>query len=65
MTGPGVAGGLGRATLFFVLNLYQKAFSYFHMGLASAMDWVLFIIIVVLTAINFAVRKYWVYYETD
>lgn len=65
MTGPGVAGGPGRATLFFVLNLYTKAFSYFHMGLASAMAWILFVLILILTAINFIARRYWVYYETD
>ncbi|HEY3332866.1 MAG TPA: sugar ABC transporter permease [Capsulimonadaceae bacterium] len=54
-------GGPARATLFYVLNLYQKAFNYFHMGLGSAMAWLLFIAIMVLTAINFLLAKRWVH----
>ena len=46
MTSSGVPGGPARATLFYVLNLYLKAFNYFHMGLASAMAWLLFLTIV-------------------
>lgn len=65
MAGPGLAGGPGRSTLFFVLNLYQKAFSYFHMGLASAMAWILFVLILILTLVNFWARRLWVYYETE
>ena len=56
-------GGPARATLFYVLNLYQKAFNYFHMGLASAMAWLLFIAIMVLTAINFGLGRKWVHSE--
>jgi multiple sugar transport system permease protein len=61
MTGTGVPGGPARATLFYVLNLYLKAFSYFHMGLASAMAWLLFLAIVLLTWINFRWAKRWVH----
>jgi len=60
VSGAGV-GGPARATLFFALNLYQKAFTYFHMGLASAMAWLLFAAILILTAINFALGKRWVH----
>ena len=45
------------------LNLYQKAFSYFHMGLASAMAWMLFLAILTLTGANFALGKRWVHTE--
>lgn len=62
-TGAGVPGGPARATLFYVLNLYQKAFEYFHMGLASAMAWILFLVIVLLTWLNFRLGKLWVHYE--
>jgi multiple sugar transport system permease protein len=62
--GPGMpdrAGGPGRATLFYALDLYQKSFNYFHMGLGSAMAWMLFAVILVLTAINFLLGKRWVH----
>ena len=55
-------GGPARATLFYALNLYQKAFSYFHMGLASAMAWLLFLAILALTGINFALARRWVHH---
>ena len=53
-------GGPARATLFYVLNLYEKAFGHFHMGLASAMAWILFGAIAVLTAVNFRLSRLWV-----
>jgi multiple sugar transport system permease protein len=55
------AGGPARATLFFTLNLYQKSFNYFHMGLGSAMAWLLFIATLILTAVNFILGKRWVH----
>ena len=51
------AGGPARATLFYALNLYQKAFSYFHMGLASAMAWMLFLAILMLNGCEFLVGE--------
>jgi len=54
-------GGPARATLFYTLNLYQKSFNYFHMGLGSAMAWMLFAAILVLTAVNFVLGKRWVH----
>ncbi len=56
-------GGPARATLFYGLNLYQQAFGYFHMGLASAMAWLLFVCIIVITTINFQISRRWVHYE--
>ena len=55
-------GGPARATLFYGLNLYQQAFTYFHMGLASAMAWLLFALIVILTELNFRLGRRWVHY---
>lgn len=58
-------GGPKDATLFFVLYLYRKAFQQFNMGYASAMAWVLFIIIMALTLLLLWSSKRWVYYEGD
>ena len=60
-TSGGVPGGPARATLFYALNLYLKAFNYFHMGLASAMAWLLFLATVLLTWANFRLAKRWVH----
>lgn len=57
-----VLGGPARATLFYVLNLYQKSFNYFHMGLGCAMAWMFFLVIVALTYLNFWFGRKWVHY---
>ena len=57
------AGGPARSTLFYNLYLYQNAFRYFHMGYASTMAWVLFIIVLGLTLLIFRSSDVWVYYE--
>jgi len=57
-----IPGGPARATLFYGLNLYQQAFTYFHMGLASAMAWLLFAVILLLTWLNFRLGRRWVHY---
>ena len=51
------------STLFYNLYLYQNAFKYFHMGYASTMAWVLFIIVLGLTLLIFRSSDTWVYYE--
>jgi len=56
-------GGPENATLFYVLYLYRMAFQNFQMGYASAMAWVLFIIILVFTFIQFRLSERWVFYE--
>lgn len=55
-------GPLGSTTLISLL-IYQNAFRTYEMGLASAMAWLLFIIITGLTLVSFASQKYWVYYS--
>ncbi|MBI2842422.1 MAG: sugar ABC transporter permease [Armatimonadetes bacterium] len=57
-------GGPGYSALFYVLYLYQKAFKYLQMGYASALAWILFVIILTLTLIIFKTSK-WVYYEAE
>jgi len=57
------AGGPADASLFYALYLYRQAFSYFKMGYASAMAWVLFVIIMSLTLLQLKLGKSWVYYE--
>ena len=57
------AGGPGDATLFYLLYLYYKAFEDMAMGYASALAWVLFVIIMILTAVQMRLAKRWVYYE--
>ena len=58
-------GGPNYATLFYVLYLYQQAFVWFNMGYASALSWVLFLIILVFTVIILKTSSSWVYYESD
>lgn len=56
-------GGPADSTLFYVLYLYQNAFQYFRMGYASALAWILFVIILGLTIVQFRLASRWVYYE--
>jgi multiple sugar transport system permease protein len=58
-------GGPENATLFLGLYLYQTAFSFLQMGYASAMAWIMFVIIFVLTIIQFRLAGRWVYYESE
>ncbi len=56
-------GAPADSLLFFTLYLYDEAFAFFRMGYASALAWVLLLIIAACTAISFYTSKYWVYYE--
>lgn len=61
-----VSGGNGGpldSTLFYTLYLYQKGFTEFEMGYASAMAWVLLLIIAACTALVFRSSRLWVHYE--
>lgn len=55
-------GGPLDSTLFFVLYIYRQAFQFFNMGYASALAWVLFIIILVFTLLIFRSQRFWVFY---
>ncbi|MFG1732972.1 carbohydrate ABC transporter permease [Paenibacillus sp. 843] len=58
-------GGPNNASLFYVFYLYREAFQFSRMGSASAIAWVLFLIIMVLTYVVFRTSNKWVYYEGD
>jgi multiple sugar transport system permease protein len=58
----GGTGGPSDSTLFYSLYLYDEGFGRLHMGYASAMAWLLVVIVGVLTAINFYFSKRWVFY---
>ena len=56
-------GGPGDATLFYTLYLFRVAFRDLRMGYAAGLAWVLFLIILFITAVQLLVSRYWVYYE--
>ena len=58
-------GGPNYASYFYIYYLFQNAFAYFRMGFASAQAWVLFVVIISLTALAFWSQKHWVYYEAS
>ncbi len=58
-------GGPNYSTLFYLLYLFRAAFENFRMGYASAMAWVLFIIVLLFTIIQFMLSDRWVFYEGD
>ncbi len=60
----GTEGGPAYSTWFYILHLYNSAFSYLQMGYASALAWVFFIAVLILTLIQFAGSRNWVYYES-
>jgi multiple sugar transport system permease protein len=57
------SGGPADSTLFITLYLYQMGFGSFQMGYASAIAWLLLLIVGAATAINFWASKYWVFYD--
>jgi multiple sugar transport system permease protein len=61
----GGSGGPANSTLFYTLYLYQQGFGSFRMGYASAMAWILFIIVGGLTAVNFLGARRWVFYGDE
>ncbi|HEX7021549.1 MAG TPA: sugar ABC transporter permease, partial [Trueperaceae bacterium] len=64
-------GGPASSLLFYVLYLYKRAFGQqvgpggFQMGYASALAWILFVIILLVTLLQLVLAKRWVYYEAD
>lgn len=56
-------GGPGDATNTVVMYIYDQAFQFFQMGYAAAVAWVLFLIILVITLVQWRVQKNWVEYE--
>lgn len=61
-----ISGGTGNpinSTLFYTLYLYQEAFEFFRMGYASALAWILLLIVALFTAFSFLTSRFWVHYE--
>ena len=56
-------GGPDNASLFYGLLLYNNAFRYLKMGYASALAWLMFVIIVLLAGVVFRLTGNFVYYE--
>jgi len=57
-------GGPMDSTMFYALYIYKQAFNYYEMGYASALAWVLLLIIALVTALIFKTSDTWVYYES-
>lgn len=58
-------GGPAGSTLFYTLYLYLRGFSDFRMGYASAMAWLLLIVVGLITLVIFRTSKSWVHYSGD
>ena len=58
-------GGPAESTLFYMLYLYRRAFVFLDMGYAAAMAWILFIVVLTLTLVQFRLANRWVYYEAE
>lgn len=58
-------GGPNNATLMYMLYLYRNAFKWFKMGYASALAWILFLIILLCTILLIRSAASWVYYEGE
>lgn len=58
-------GGPRSSTTLISLLVYSNAFKSYQMGMASAMAWMMFIIVMILTVIAFVSQKRWVYYSDD
>jgi multiple sugar transport system permease protein len=61
-----ISGGTGNpinSTLFYTLYLYQEAFAFFRMGYASALAWVLLIVVALFTGFSFLTSRFWVHYD--
>ncbi|WP_233440153.1 MULTISPECIES: carbohydrate ABC transporter permease [Lentzea] len=61
----GGRGGPADSTLFYTLYLYERGFTEFRMGYASAMAWVLLVAVAVITAVLFRTSRYWVFYGDE
>jgi multiple sugar transport system permease protein len=59
------SGGPDDSTMFYVYYLFNNAFRYFQMGYASALAWILFVIILLLTLVQLKLAPKWVHYEAE
>ncbi|HZF15070.1 MAG TPA: sugar ABC transporter permease [Steroidobacteraceae bacterium] len=59
------AGGPLKSTYLLPLMIYEEAFKYFDVGYASALSWLLFLIVGIFSALAFRSSKYWVFYSAE
>ena len=59
------SGGPERSALFYAIYIYQNAFEYRHMGYASAMAWILCLLILTLTWLATRLSRSLVHYQSD
>jgi multiple sugar transport system permease protein len=57
-------GSPNNATLFYVLYIYIQGWQFAKMGYASTLAWVLFVLVLVMTLLQFKLANRWVFYET-
>jgi multiple sugar transport system permease protein len=57
------SGGPLDSTLFYAYYLFRQAFQYFQMGYASALAWILFVVVLALTLAQLRLSKHWVHYD--
>jgi multiple sugar transport system permease protein len=58
-------GSPGTSTMFFVTYYYEQAFSFLHLGYASAMAFILFVLVLLITVVLLRTSRHWVYYENE
>ncbi len=58
-------GGPDDSTMFYAYYLFNNAFSYFKMGYASAMAWIMLVIVCALTLLQLKLSEKWVHYDLD
>jgi multiple sugar transport system permease protein len=58
-------GGPSYGSYFFILHIYNQAFDYFRLGYGAALAWIFLLIVLVLTVVNFAFSRRWVYYQGE
>lgn len=61
----GQIGAPSKSTLFYLLHLYEEGFTFLNMGYASALAWVLFIVILAVTLVINRTSKRWVFYSGE
>ena len=63
--GPQQKAAASEESLVYMVYLFQNAFQFFKMGFASAMAWLLFVIILLITFLQVRIGNRYVYYEGD
>jgi len=56
-------GGPDYGSWFFALQIYQQSFSYLQLGYGAALAWIFLVIVMILTGVNFALSRGWVFYR--